>query len=92
MQQQMQTAVLVHPQLIQTAVLVHPAQAAAPQSVPLVVNRVNYGTINPAVLHLQNPQFQPPPSPGQVRTSFDLPTLISPATAATPDMLFSAPR
>jgi hypothetical protein len=92
MQQQMQTAMLVHPEQMQTAMLVHPAPAAAPKAVPLVVNRVNYATINPAVLHLQNPHFQPPPSPGQIRTSFDLPTLISPATAATPDMLFSAPR
>lgn len=79
-------------QQIQTAVLVHPVQAAAPQSVPLVVNRVNYATINPVVMHLQNPQFQPPPSPGQLRTSFDLPTLIPPAIVPTSDMLFSAPR
>ena len=78
-------------QQIQTAMLVHPAQAA-PQRVQFVVNRVNYATVNPALLHLQNPQFQPPPSPGQVRSSFDLPTLIAPASAATPDMLFSAPR
>jgi hypothetical protein len=79
-------------QQIQTAVLVHPAQAVAPHPVPLVVNRVNYATVNPALLHLQNPKFQPPRSPRQVRTNFDLPTLISPATAATPDMVFSAPR
>ena len=78
-------------QQIQTAMLVHPAQAA-PQRVQFVVNRANYATINPALLHLQNPKFQPPPSPGQVRSSFDLPTLIAPATAATPDMLFTAPR
>ena len=78
-------------QQIQTAMLVHPAQAA-PQRVQVVVNRVNYATVNPALLHMQNPQFQPPPTPGQVRASFDLPTLIAPASAATPDMLFSAPR
>jgi hypothetical protein len=40
-----------------------------------------YATVNPVVLHLQNPQFQPPRIPGQIRTRFDLPTLISPATS-----------
>jgi hypothetical protein len=78
-------------QQIQTAILVDPAQTGTPQPVPLVVNRVNYASVNPAVLHLQNPPFQPPGSLGQIDTSFNLPTLISPSTAATPDMLLCAP-
>jgi hypothetical protein len=77
----------------QTAMLLHSGQMTQPQRIPLVVNRAtNVATIDMAYIHLQNPNFRPPPLPGQIRATFDLPTLVSPAAVATLDMLFEAPR
>src|SRR5437016_5742190 len=77
--------------LPQTAALSTPRPAIAVAS--MIVPSATVATANPAFQHLQNPLFRPiyiPP--GAARTSFALPTLISPSPAPTDQTLFEEPQ
>ena len=94
--------VMLHPAVMAAgATTPHPA-VAAPQSriatpiaVPVAVhNSPSVATINPAILHWQNPQLGGfvAGAQGAARTTFQLPTLISPTASPTDQTLFEEPQ
>ena len=83
------------------SILVHVPQAdgdrpdpsAASVAIPAVVTLANgVQTLDPATLHFRNPRFYPPLLRTWPRSAFDLPTLVSPVSPATDQLLFEAPK
>ena len=83
------------------SILVHVPQAdndrpdpsAASVAIPAVVTLANgVQTLDPATLHVRNPRFYPPLLRTWPRSAFDLPTLVSPVSPATDQLLFEAPK
>jgi hypothetical protein len=102
-------SIMVHPTMMPQRVAVSPQSldlleaslperpvAPPPRAVVLpaaVQKSVTVATVNPAILHLQDPQFRPVfIPPGQPRSSFSLPTLITPSAAPTDQTLFEEPQ
>jgi hypothetical protein len=102
-------SVMANPQLMQQAVVGSAppsdhvvasslAHSAAPVSGRVVVSATvqkssTVASVNPAILHLQHPEFRPVFIPqAQPRSSFSLPTLISPDVQPTDHSLFEEPQ
>lgn len=60
---------------------------------PMMLRSTNLATVNPALLHLQNPHFRPILIPHPMpRASFSMPTLISPVAQPIDQTLFEDPK
>ena len=82
------------PQRLPLTTTQSPTTLAQVQRIPLTaVHPTPVTTVNPALIHWQNPRFVPiTTGGGQARTVFDLPTLAAPNAAPTDGTLFEAPR
>ena len=75
------------------SVAVPPPPPRPPVNVPVTINKPpNLVTVNPGIIHLQNPQFRPPPPPPVPRTAFDLPTVIAGNANVSDNSIFQAPK
>ena len=75
------------------AIVVPPPPPRPPVPVQVVIPKTpTVATVNPAIIHLQNPQIRPFPPPPVPRTAFDLPTVIADSGAMTDDSVFQAPK
>src|SRR5215472_14699728 len=84
---------VVPPPFPHLAVVALPAQPVVPPPRSVVQQSVTVATVNPALLHLQDPPFRPVfIPPGQPRSSLSLSTLISPRVTPTDQTRFKEPQ
>ena len=82
-----------HPLFIAPQPAGAPVGSASIMLYAAVQKSATVATVNPAIVHLQNPQFTPIAVPrGQPRSSFHAPTLVSPLPTPTDNTLFEDPQ